>query len=555
MTSPQDPLPDPLEAGRAALARAAWPEARTQLKAALARGGEDPEVLEDLGLAGWWLDDASLTFDARERAYRAYRERGDARGAARVAIWLVWDYLSFRGEFAVASGWLERARRLLQGFEQTPEYGWLLVREAEVALFRQHDADVARERAARASELGRAVGDLGVEVTALALEGLALVSAGRVPDGMRRLDEATAAATGGEVKELHAVGLVCCWQMFACERVRDYDRARQWCDRVKEYNKRWHNVPLSAVCRTQYAGVLIWRGAWAEAESELTHAARDLAGSKPGMTGQALVRLAELRMRQGRLEDAQRLLGEAGGHPLVLPARAALLWEQGDAAGAAQEAERYLRQTRPEDRTTRAPAIEVAIRAYASLGDHAAAAAHLAEMEQTAAAVGTDPLQAAARAARAEAAAGKGDHEAARRHWEEAVDVYLRAGAPFEAGRARLELARQLAELGQKDAARREAGSAAQSLGEMGAARWAEQAQALLGELEAAGPGVSGGELTGRQLEVLRLVAQGLSNAEIAGRLRVSEHTVKRHVANLLTRLGLSSRAAAAAHAARLGLI
>ncbi len=553
--SPEASSPYPLEAGHAALARGAWQEARDQFQAALARG-ENGEVLEGLGLAAWWLDEATLTFDARERAYRAYRERGDARGAARVAIWLVWDYLSFRGEFAVANGWLQRARRLLDGSERTPEYGWLLVREGEVALFRQHDAAVARERASSAVELGRSLGDLGVEVTGLALEGLALVSAGSVADGMRRLDEATAAATAGEVKELHAVGLVCCWQIFACERIRDFDRAVQWCDRVKEFAKRWRNVPLSAVCRTQYAGVLMWRGAWAEAEAELGRAAGDLAESKPAMVGQALARLGELRLRQGRLEDAERLFDRAATYAPALLGRAALLLERDDAPGAALELERFLRQTRLEDRTARVPALELAVRVYARLGRREVAAAHLAELEQTAAAVANEPLQAAVRGAQGALAAARGDHSAARQRLEEAVDLYQRAGAPFEAARAQLELARQLAQLSQREPGRREAVAATRTLGRLGASRMMEQGEALVRELESpAQPGPSPGPLTGRQLEVLRLVAQGLSNPEIASRLGVSEHTVKRHIANLLTRLGLSSRAAAAAQAAKLGLL
>src|SRR6185503_1056681 len=157
-----------------------------------------------------------------------YRDAGDANGAARVAIWLVWDYLAFRGDFAVASGWMERARRLLEGHEESAEYGWLLLREGEVALFREHQITTARDLGIRAAALGRTVGDLGLEFTGLALEGLAMVSAGDVRGGMRRLDEATTAATAGEVREMHTVGVVCCWQIFACERVRDYDRAAQW---------------------------------------------------------------------------------------------------------------------------------------------------------------------------------------------------------------------------------------------------------------------------------------------------------------------------------------
>jgi LuxR family maltose regulon positive regulatory protein len=387
-----------LEAARAALSRGDWEEARTQFQVVLA-GGELAEALEGLGLAAWWLDDAAVTFDARERAYRAYRGHGDARGAARVAVWLVWDHLAFRDELAVASGWLERARRLLEGSEETPEFGWLLVREGEVAMFRRHDTGAALNLARRAAALGHTLGDAGVEMSGLALEGLALVSAGDVAAGMRRLDEATAAATAGEVTELHAVGVVCCWQMFACERVRDYDRAAQWCNQAKEFAKRWRNLTLSGVCRSQYAGVLIWRGDWAQAEAELERAVSDLASSKPAMVGQALVRLGDLRLRQGRLDDAAQLFDRGGAYPTALLGRAALLLERGDAAGAAVEVERFLRQTRAEDRTGRVTGLELAVRVHAKLGNLEEAAARLAELEQIAAGVATEPLRASACAA------------------------------------------------------------------------------------------------------------------------------------------------------------
>ena len=228
---------EPIAAGLEALQRGAWEEARTFLQASLA-AGETPQALEHLGLAAWWLDDATMTFDARERAYRLYREQNDPKGAARVALWLVWDYLAFRGDTAVSAGWLERARRLLAGHERTAEFGWLLLRDAESALFRGHDPALAQQGGVHAAALGRETGDRGLEFTGLALEGLARVSAGDVAAGMRCLDEATAAATAGEVKELHTIGVVCCWQIFACERVRDYDRAAQWCARVQEFTRR-----------------------------------------------------------------------------------------------------------------------------------------------------------------------------------------------------------------------------------------------------------------------------------------------------------------------------
>src|SRR5215471_12261984 len=247
------PPTDPLTVGLQALARGAWEEARTAFTASL-EAAESPQVLEHLGLASWWLDDAEQTFRSRERACALYREQGDSKGAARLALWLVWDNLAFRGDTAVASGWLERARRLLEGHESSAEFGWLQLREGEMALFRGHDPAAARTLGIRAAALGRQAGDRGLEFTGLALEGLARVSAGDVAAGMRCLDEATAAATAGEVKELHTVGVVCCWQIFACERVRDFDRAAQWCARVQEFTKRWPLRPLSAICRVQYAG-------------------------------------------------------------------------------------------------------------------------------------------------------------------------------------------------------------------------------------------------------------------------------------------------------------
>jgi ATP/maltotriose-dependent transcriptional regulator MalT len=544
-----------VEAGRLALANGSWEEARARFQDALAVA-DVPEALEGLGLASWWLDDAAQTLDSRERAYRIYRERGDARGAARLAIWLTWDYLAFRGEFAVASGWLERARRLLEGLEQTPEYGWLLTREGELDLFRRHDPRRAAEFGRRAAELGRAVGDPGVEMNGLALEGLALVTAGDVAAGMRRLDEATTAATAGEVKELHAVGVVCCWQMFACERVRDYDRAAQWCIRVKEFAKRWRNVPLSGVCRSQYAGVLIWRGKWAEAEAELAEAARDLTSTKPAMVGQALARLGELRLRQGRLDEAAQLFDQGQTYPAALLGRAALLLERDDAAGAAVEVERLLRQMHPEERTGRAAAVELAVRVQARLGNVDDAARSLAELEGIAADVGTEPLRASVREAQGVVAAARGDHREASGRFEEAADLYQRSGAPFEGARARLELAEELADLGQRARARLVAAEAARALRELGALRAAEQGEALALALEARPRSRGAPEaLTHRQIEILKLVAAGSSNGEIAARLSLSEHTVKRHVANILTRLGLKSRAAAAAQATKLGLL
>ena len=545
---------DHLASGREALERGAWDEARIHLTASVAEH-ESAAALEDLGLAAWWLDEPTLTFDAREHAYVLYREQRDARGAARVAIWLVWDYLAFRGDFAVASGWLERARRLLAGQHDTPEYGWLLIREGEVALFRRHDPSAAIASASRAVKLGRELGDEGVEFTALGLEGLARVSAGDVELGMRRLDEASIATTAGEVKELHAVGLVSCWQIFACERVRDYDRAAQWCARVQEFTRRWGLRPLSAICRTQYAGVLIWHGDWAAAEAELTAATRELQQSRPALTSPPVARLGVLRLRQGRLEEAERLFEQSSSQPQSRLGIAELLLERSNAAECVALLEQFLTQIGEAEPTSRAAALELLVRAHVSRGDLDAADVAFQELARIGSAATTTSFAASVDAAHAVLLRGRGDMAGAATCLEHAVDLFGQNGAPFETASTRLDLAEVLTALDRITSAEREARLAMESLDALGAEHEANRGRRLLRSLGSVKTASRGPALTRRQIEILRFISRGMSNAEIAGRLGLSEHTVKRHVANLLTRLDLSSRAAAAAYAAREGLI
>jgi hypothetical protein len=151
---------------------------------------------------------------------------------------------------------------------------------------------------------------------------------------MRRLDEVNAAILAGELKDLVVIGVACCYMIAACERVRDYDRAVQWCARLKVFCEKWGLRPLFAVSRTQYASICMWRGTWLEAEQELITAGDELAASRPAMTPDAIVRLAELRRRQGRLTEAASLFDQAGAHGLALLGRAELAFDRGDMRGA-----------------------------------------------------------------------------------------------------------------------------------------------------------------------------------------------------------------------------
>jgi hypothetical protein len=136
-------------------------------------------------MAAWWLDNAQLAIESREHAYRLYRERGDATAAARMAIWLGWDSLAFRGESAIARGWLQRAHRLLEGLDPVPEHGWLALREGEFAFLLENDIAATRRFAERARSIGTALAVPDIEFSALGLEGLALASQGNIADGIR----------------------------------------------------------------------------------------------------------------------------------------------------------------------------------------------------------------------------------------------------------------------------------------------------------------------------------------------------------------------------------
>jgi hypothetical protein len=191
--------------GHEALRRGAWTEARDAFSAAL-RAEETPEAHEGLGLAAWWLDLAEEVFDSRERAYRGFSERGDNPAAARVAVWLAWDYWAFRGESAVASGWLQRARRLLADQPDCSERAWLEIREGSMALFEDGDTDRAHELAGIGMRVAAAVGDGDLEMLGRSVQGLALVTSGAVAEGMRSLDEVSAAVIAGEMHDLVAIG-------------------------------------------------------------------------------------------------------------------------------------------------------------------------------------------------------------------------------------------------------------------------------------------------------------------------------------------------------------
>lgn len=542
---------DELAAGWDELRRGRWDAARAIFEA-VTTGGESAEGFEGLSWAAWWRDDARAVFAAREQAYALYKQRGDRAGAARMATWLAADELDFNGAASVSSGWLGRARRLLEPVEEGPEHGWLAFHEGYVARLRGDHATAA-ERAALAARLGRRFGVPDLEMLGLALEGATFVACARVEAGMRCLDEASATALEGEAAIPMSSAWTFCFLVSACTAVLDYDRASQWCTRIEEFAERYESRYMLAFCRAEYGAVHLFQGRWAEAEELLEAAVEDFTRSRPAMVAGPLLGLAELRRRQGRAADAAALLDRAGASSGGQRCRARLALDAGDAREATEILDRLLRQVPDQAALERAPALELLVHARAAAGALQEAGVALAELRVVQRLTGTALMRACADLAEGVLAAAGGEQERARLLFEDAVDRFSVSGAPYELARARIELAVTLAALGREEAADREAGAALRVFDELGA-----EAEAARARRRLAAP-VRGAvplpELTAREREVLCVLAEGLTNQQIAERLVLSEHTVHRHVTNILRKLGLPSRAAAAAHAAQAGLL
>lgn len=489
---------------------------------------ETPEAYEGLGTAARYELDGGAAIAAHECGYRLARAHEDAAGAALLAIQLSLDAYAFRGP-AEASGWVERAALLVEGEPPSAAAAQVPLLRAHFALGR-HEPASACEQAAQAVALARAVGAVDTELLALAVHGLALVGLGEIEQGMRRLDAAAAAAVGGEMTDADSIETVCCYMIDACKRVRDLERANEWCVRVRDIATRFGDRQMFSICRTHYADVLLWHGDWAQADRELTAAVAELAAIRPGRETDPLARLAELRRRQGRDREAAELLARAAPHRFHALVEGMIALDRGDAPAACACATRFLRRVGESDRFERVAGLELMVRAALAAGEMAGARGAADEIAAIAAAAPYPPLRACALLAEGRIAAAEGEAAAAAAKLEDAADLFEATGAVYDTALARLDLAAALRADGREHAAAVTRARACDALRALGARL----------------PGAAVGGLSRRETEILELVARGLSNQEIAHRLVLSVRTVERHVANIYLKIGASGRTARA---------
>jgi DNA-binding CsgD family transcriptional regulator len=535
-----------LSRGYEALASGDWDGAREAFTCALA-AVESPEALDGLGRALWWLREEREAVVHRERAYAGFRRDGELARAARIALWLSREYALAFGNDSAAGGWLARAERLLRDVAPGAEQGWLDLARSEQTRDREQSARLASD----ALDIALRAGDTDLELRALAQLGFAEVALGDIEQGLARLDEAMAAVTSGEPRSLETFADVCCTLMLACERAGDAERPQQWSKVLDEFVRRYDHVTLLAFCRTCCADVFAANGRVDAAEEELVAAVRELteAGQRSRCVPPA-ARLAEIRVLQGRFDEAEQLLVGFENHPDAIRAAVAMRLARGEVRTAEALLVHRLDEIGPTNLLA-APLLEQLVQARLVDGRVAEARQAADALGAIAGPAGRERVEAAAALARGRVASAVGDADAVN-ILQQAVNGFARLGLRLEVAQGRLELARALAPQS-PPAAIETARHARNELEALGASREADAAAALMRSLGArgrAGPR-SLGSLSRRETEVLRLLGEGLSNREIAVRLFISPKTAEHHVSRIYAKLGLKSRAEAAAYAAR----
>ena len=532
-------------AGFQAMATGDWRGARDAFSAVLAVA-DVPEALFGLANALFWLGDLAGTIANCEKAYAGFRRRGDPMFAAGAALALVGYNKGYLGNTAAARGWLSRAARIIEN--EAPELrGELLGATAYVT----EDPVESEALARQAAEIGRANGHSDLELMAMHAVGQALVQQGRTEEGMALLDEAMAGVIGGEYGDPLTAAQMSCMTMVVCGSCFDLERATQWVQSLQGFIERYGCPFLYAECRTYYGRVLFENGDWGAAETLLAEAISMSQGVFEAPHAFASGTLAELRLAQGRVEDAARVLRGVEGRTEAAAAVASVRLQQGEPSAAAAVLRRRLAATSP-NRLDVAAVIELLGEAEIALSDSGAAV----ERGRALIALGTashcDLIVAHGERLLGHALAAS-DVPAACAHLETALAAFVHAGIPYRTAQTRLMLAQVLGHR-DREVAGAEARTALAVFEDLGASRDADAAAALMRDLgiKAARTGPKNtGRLTSREQEVLALLGEGLSNPEIARRLFLSRKTVEHHVARILSKLGLRGRAEAAALAAR----
>jgi DNA-binding NarL/FixJ family response regulator len=473
-----------------------------------------------------------------ERAHTGYLEAGDVPRAVRLAFW-IGENTMFRGDMPRAMGWFGRAQRLLEERNQDcVERGFMLI---PLWLEQMHRGDykTGYATAIEASEIGERFGDADLVWLARHQQARALLTMGEVAAGLRLVDEALIVAERGDLSPI-VTGIVYCNTIIFCHasfelrHVQTWTQAfTEWCDRQPEM------VAHNGLCLVHRAEVTQLRGGWSEAMEQARTAAERF---KQGIVnqralGKAWYRQGEIHRLRGAFAEAENAYQQAssfGDDPQ--PGLALLRLAQGKSDAAAAAIRRAVSErTQPLERVALLPAyVEIAIH----VGELDRASAACKDLEEIADLQATEVLRALSAQERGRLLLAQDDPEGALESLRRASALWHDLQATYEVARVKVLIAQACLALGDDDTARLELQAARSTFERL-------EATPDLARIKSR----TSHALTDRELEVLRLVAAGKSNREIAKLLVISEHTVARHVQNIFVKLGVASRTAASAFA------
>ncbi|RZL75432.1 MAG: LuxR family transcriptional regulator [Rhodococcus sp. (in: high G+C Gram-positive bacteria)] len=540
---------DDLARGRAAYRGHIWDEAFALLSRADESTALDPDDLEALAESAHFTGRTEKSVQARSRIYTNRARTGDNRGAAMCAfrIHLV---LMLRGDVSPAMGWLARAQRLLQEEPESAVHGYVCVAEAETNFYGGNlvgSLNLARS----ATQIGTHFADPDLVNIGLHQAGRALVKLGDVSGGTALLDEAMVAVAAREVNATSSWWIYCS-SINVCDYMSDFGRASAWTSAFEKWLCTQHGATaLSGSCRMHRSRILRLHGAWTDAEREARQACAEQNGTIAMDAGQAWYQVGEIRRLMGDLPAAEEAFGHAARFGWdVQPGLALLRAAQGRTDAAAAGLARALAE-HPSDRLTRAKLLPA--QAEIAIVSGSLQLAHAATEELAAMVDGAPP---AVRAAAAQAVSAvrlaEGDPAGALPDLRAAVQIWADLDVPYEAARSHRLIGLACRAIGDEDTARLEWDTCRAVFSRLGAVPDVKYTDELLGCAQPPTPLPDG--LSARESEVLRLVAAGLTNQEVAANLSLSRKTVARHLSNIFAKIGVTSRAAATAYTYQHGL-
>ena len=509
-------IQDMILSGLTALKNADWPNARNIFEQCV-KQEDSAEAQDGLGIALWWLNEIRESHQHRMRAFASYKNRGESRKAARIAAWIAREEVFLNSNANAMQGWFARAERLLRKEQRCVEQGWFSLFRASML----STPEELEQAASNALILAQEFQDENLEALAIGFYGLALVNLGQVAKGMASLDEAMASAYSGELDYL-AINEIFCLMLSACEMAGDMDRMEHWCRTAAQYAQDNHCTFLSAYCRTTYGALLTVNGKWKEADEALTEAIRIFDAGHKGLREQALIRLADLRVYQGKLEEAEVLLSgfEDNGDAALPLAR--LYHARGELRLARTVIAQALRSGQYPT-YQHASLIRLRIDILISDGSIDEAVQAVGQLTRLANQINSDLLFAQAALAQGQIKKHLGEKDALL-YFETALSHLQAHEQSILASRARLEMA-EIVKEEDPAAAITWAKAAMASFQRIGASHDAEEAAQLLRQLgirniyspKTAHP--LSNLLSKREDEVYALLINGLSNREMADRL------------------------------------